>query len=393
MSWSPRSSAAGSRSRVTGDDDQTLGSAPGGGADALARFASSRPDAAVLTLSRSLRCSQRVLDGARALVATDPDRIDKQLTGAGSGEVACWRAANGRAQAQHAAAELEHLLGRDGVDPGRCAVLVRSLADEGEAVAVALAERGVRHHLVGADTLFERTEGRDVLAWLRLLTDPRDATAVVRALARPPIELPSADIARVVQISRRRKLDMVAALAAATESPQLAPEARERIASFLATWRAASSALEHTRADLFVHRLIERLGLRRNQLFTAAPDVVERLLDLARLGELATEYMRRVPRASAREFASYLAVLADAGLGVRDAESAPQPGSVSVMADRGRRRARVRVRVRARPARGCARARRAPSRSRCPPDLAARRTGRPATQGPRRVRGACCTSR
>ena len=68
-----------------------------------------------------------------------------------------------------------------------------------------------------------------MLAWMRLLVDPHDAAAVVRALARPPIELRSVDIARCTQIARRRKLDMVSALAAAIEAPQVPPEARERI--------------------------------------------------------------------------------------------------------------------------------------------------------------------
>src|SRR5204863_94525 len=110
------------------------------------------------------------------------------------------------------------------------------------------------------------------------LVDPSDAGAVVRALARPPIELRAADLARCIQISRRRKLDMVSALVAATESPQLPPEARERVLGFLKLHRQAAVALDTTRADLFVHRLIERLGLRRQQLFAAQADVVERLV-------------------------------------------------------------------------------------------------------------------
>ena len=122
-----------------------------------------------------------------------------------------------------------------------------------------------------------------MLAWLRLLVDPADAGAVVRALARPPVELRSVDLARCIQIARRRKLDMVSALVAATESPQLPPEARERILAFLKLHRAAARALDTTRPDLFVHRLIERLGLRRQQLFAAQADVVERLRNLSRL--------------------------------------------------------------------------------------------------------------
>lgn len=96
----------------------------------------------------------------------------------------------------------------------------------------------------------ERAEVRDVLAWTRLLADPSDASAVVRALARPPIELRQVDVARVIQIARRRKLDMVSALRSAIESPRLGPEARARIQRFLELHRAAIEALDAARPDL-----------------------------------------------------------------------------------------------------------------------------------------------
>ena len=154
------------------------------------------------------------------------------------GEVAFWRCANERAQAQSVAADIERLIAREGVSPrGRSRCSCPRSPREGQAVAVALEERAVPHRLVGEAAFFQRAEIRDVLAWLRLLADPSDAAAVVRALARPPIELRSVDIARCTQIARRRKLDMVAALAAATESPQVPPEARERIRVFLKLYR------------------------------------------------------------------------------------------------------------------------------------------------------------
>ena len=63
-----------------------------------------------------------------------------------------------------------------------------------------------------------------------------------------------------------------------------------------------------------MHRLIERLGLRRQQLFAAQADVVERLRALARFGELASAYVRRAPQATPREFARQIAAVADFGL-------------------------------------------------------------------------------
>src|SRR5205814_7080632 len=111
-----------------------------------------------------------------------------------------------------------------------------------QAIGVALEERAVAHRLVGAAAFFQRAEIRDVLAWLRLLVDPADAGAVVRALARPPVELRSVDLARCIQIARRRKLDMVSALVAATEPTQIAPKRRESSPPLLKRHRAAGHA-------------------------------------------------------------------------------------------------------------------------------------------------------
>ena len=213
------------------------------------------------------------------------------------------------------------------------ASLVRSLRDEGRQVALAFEERAIALRAVGEADFFAQAEVRDVLAWLRLLADPSDAGAVVRALARPPVALRSVDIARCVQIARRRKLDMVSALRAATESPQLPPEAREHIHAFLRLYREAAGTLDSARPDLFVHRLVDRLGLRRQQVFSAQADVVERLVNLARLGELASSYAQRAPHATPRDFARYAAAVADAGLREEDGAGAPPPpGAVQLMA-------------------------------------------------------------
>ncbi len=86
---------------------------------------------------------------------------------------------------------------------------------------------------------------------------------------------------------------MVSACEAALESPQIPPEGRERIQAFLKLYGEASAALEERRADVFVRRLIERVGLRRQRLFAAEPEVAERLLGLSRLAELASAWARR----------------------------------------------------------------------------------------------------
>jgi DNA helicase II / ATP-dependent DNA helicase PcrA len=174
--------------------------------------------------------------------------------------------------------------------------------------------------------VFQRAEVRDVLAWLRLLIEPKDAAAAVRALGRPPVELPQVDLARVVQIARRRRLDVVAALESATESAQLPPPTRERIQSFRELHSWAMEALDREPPAQFVEHLIERLGLRRRQLFAAqARDVEQRLAGLDRLCELAEDFARRSPGATPRQLAAHLAAVSRGGPPESRAPEAQRP--------------------------------------------------------------------
>ena len=307
------------------DPDQAIFRFRGAATKNVDDFRAEWPAATVARLETSYRSRQNILDAALAIVP------EKELHGEPGGEVAFWRCASERAQAQAVAAEVERLIAREDVAPEDVCVLVRSVRGEGQAVAVAFEERAVPYRLSGAAAFFQRAEVRDLLAWLRLLVDPGDAGAVVRALARPPVELRAIDLARVTQIARRRKLDMVAALGAALESPQIPPEARERITHFLRLHRAAAAAIDSTRPDLYVHRLVERLGLRRQLLFAASTEVVERLQNLAKFAELAADYVRRAPQATGRDFARSIAAVADAGLREEEAAAGEQPHGVRVM--------------------------------------------------------------
>jgi len=121
---------------------------------------------------------------------------------------------------------------------------------------------------------------------------------------------------------------MVAACEAALDSPQFQPEARERFQSFLKLYRAAARAMEERRADVFVRRLIERVGLRRQRLFAAQPEVAERLLALSRLAELATAWARREPHGSTRGFVAYLSAVAEAGVEPAGGEEPRTPRAV-----------------------------------------------------------------
>ena len=312
-------------------------------ARAAERLDAALPGADRLRLERAWRLGREQIDIARAVVATGPGRgeeaaaagphgsADPWQPGDGGGcEIRYWRSETAQAEAQGVAREIEHLVA-EGTSPETVAVAVADPDRDGQLVASAIEDRGVAVGLTGGSALFRVPEVRDTVAWLRALSDPADGGAVTRALTRPPIQLRSVDLAQLTVIARRRKLDLVSACEAALESPRISPESRERIDSFLSLYRAASGAFDAHRPDAFVRRLIERIGFRRQGMFAARPETAERLLALSRLAEVATDWCRREPSGSTRDFTAFVSALSETGLEPSSGPRIPTTGKVRVV--------------------------------------------------------------
>jgi DNA helicase-2/ATP-dependent DNA helicase PcrA len=280
---------------------------------ALIGFARTHPNVRALSLQESLRCAPRLLHAARAIRgdARGGSAISTPGDDAGRGQVSFWRCVDEREQAEVVVTEIERLLDAGARSIG---IVVRSLRRDGRSLVGALKNRAVPYCVAPASELFEHAEVRDLLAWLRLLADPCDRNAAIRLLTRSPVELRPVDLARVVQVARRRKLDMPSALAVALDVPQVPPEARERVADFAGCYTELASAFEELGPAELVHKLIERAGLRGARLLAGSEHELEGLLGLARVEELARHFVSFAPPGSARDFAAYLGAAADAGL-------------------------------------------------------------------------------
>ncbi len=229
------------------------------------------------------------------------------------GEIRFWRCADERVEALAVAADIERLVFHDEVPPRRIAVLLPDALGEARELLSALQERAIPHRPHGAGAMLQRAEIRDALAWMRLLIDPGDAGAAVRALIRPPIEMRHVDLAQVVQIARRRRLDVVAALPAAVESPQVPPQARERVHRFLELHSEAAIALAEMAPQRFLDQLLDRLGAVRGGPLSASSTLAQRGASLAWLQAQARAFCRRYPWADGREMVLRLLAVAESG--------------------------------------------------------------------------------
>ncbi len=176
--------AAGNLTAV-GDEDQGIYRWRGADLDNVLNFEASFPGAAVRKLERNYRSTQTILDASGSLVANNRLRRGKRLwTEAGAGEkVELYKA---RDERDEAAWIVNTLLGLgDGNRPSDLAILVRTNAQT-RALEEELLRLKVPYTLVGGVRFYDRAEIKDLVAYLRVVRNPRDEISFDRILNQPP---------------------------------------------------------------------------------------------------------------------------------------------------------------------------------------------------------------
>jgi ATP-dependent DNA helicase UvrD/PcrA len=178
---------AGADGNVTavGDEDQGIYRWRGADLDNILRFEESFPGAVVRKLERNYRSTQTILDVSGALIAHNVNRRGKRLwTDGGAGERAeLYRASDEGDEARWIVETLEGLRKRHRL--GEMAVLVRTNAQT-RAIEDELLKQEVPYSLVGGVRFYDRAEIKDLVAYLRVLRNPRDSFSLARIFNQPP---------------------------------------------------------------------------------------------------------------------------------------------------------------------------------------------------------------
>jgi DNA helicase II / ATP-dependent DNA helicase PcrA len=255
---------------VVGDDDQSIYGWRGADVTNILGFDHRFPGARLIRLERNYRSTRRILDAANAVIAENVRRKGKTLrTEAAAGElVTLVESADERDEADWVASEIEARLAVEpDLSPRDFVVLYRTNAQSRE-LERALVERGIPYRIVGGTRFYERREIMDVLAYLRLISNPRDAQAFERV-----VNYPRRGIGQVAQ-------DRLREWAASTGSSLLAAAGRAREAPAMTP--AASAALERFAASM--------AGFRERAVRQGAGEVVEQVVaDTGILVALAEE--------------------------------------------------------------------------------------------------------
>ncbi len=171
---------------AVGDDDQSIYGWRGAEVRNMRDFQNDFPSCRIVRLEENYRSSQLILDAANAAIARNVGRLGKTLRTrrAGGESVTVVASADERDEAEWIARELAKRSAAGEWSLEDMAVLYRTNA-QSRALEEACRRAGVAYRVVGAISFYERREVKDLLAYLRLVANPADDEAFLRAVAVP----------------------------------------------------------------------------------------------------------------------------------------------------------------------------------------------------------------
>lgn len=268
---------------VVGDDDQSIYAWRGAAVDNILSFARHFDGAREVVLDQNYRSTNSILRAANAVIVNNAARKEKELWSAsGEGEpveiVACSTAED---EAEFVAHTIQRMVyeGRSFED---FAVLYRSNT-QSRIFEETLALEKVPYRLVGGQSLFDKKEVRDALAFLSVVQNPFDEVSLRRIINVPPRGIGPATVQRLTQYAEENGMALWSAMGRAEHVPELDTRARGAISEFLELMQRHAYELREASAHGLgdaVERFLEALDL-RDHILTAddAPKISARRLE------------------------------------------------------------------------------------------------------------------
>jgi ATP-dependent DNA helicase UvrD/PcrA len=274
---------------VVGDEDQSIYRWRGADVSILLSFSRDFPAARVIKLERNYRSTQNILDAAGAVVANNPERLGKSLSGqkGPGGNLRYFEGRDAQAEAEFIAGDLERILNDD--PDQTCAVEFRTNF-QSRAFEEVFRRRGLRYKLVGGFSFYNRAEVKDALAYVRLAMHPEDDISLLRVLNIPPRGIGKTTVDALRESARIDGTPLWAAIEKFVSGAS-AGRAVTPLRAFQELIRKLQDALATEEAPKFLHTVLEESGYMAMLKDRNTPEDVARLENLEELARALADGM------------------------------------------------------------------------------------------------------
>ena len=194
---------------VVGDADQSIYGWRGADMRNIMNFEKDYPEATVILLEQNYRSTKNILAAANAVIENNLTRKKKELwTDNPTGDrITIYEGATEKNEAAYIVREVERLHTMFHVKYGDIAVLYRTNA-QSRNIEEAFYATGVPYAMVGSVRFYDRREIKDIIAYLRVIYNPRDTLSLLRIINVPRRGLGPTSIARMMETAEEYRISL-----------------------------------------------------------------------------------------------------------------------------------------------------------------------------------------
>ncbi|MET7369634.1 DNA helicase PcrA [Streptomyces sp. NPDC005566] len=303
---------------VVGDADQSIYAFRGATIRNILQFEEDYPDAKTIMLEQNYRSTQTILSAANAVIERNESRRPKNLwTNAGAGtRITGYVADTEHDEAQFVADEIDRLTDAGDAKAGDVAVFYRTNA-QSRVFEEIFIRVGLPYKVVGGVRFYERKEVRDVLAYLRVLSNPEDTVPLRRILNVPKRGIGDRAEAMIDALSMREKISFPQALRRVDEAYGMAARSSNAVKRFNTLMEELRTIVESGAGPAVVlEAVMERTGYLAELQASTDPQDETRIENLQELAAVALEFEQERAQdegaGTLAEFLEKVALVADA---------------------------------------------------------------------------------
>jgi len=245
-----------------GDDDQSIYAWRGANPDNLLQLGVDYPSLEIVKLEQNYRCSNRVLRAANALIAHNPHEHPKTLwSDQADGErIRVWECKDSAHEAEKVADRI-HFLHESREAPWSDFCILFRGNHQSRPLEKALQLLRVPYHITGGTAFLDRGEVKDAMAWLRLIANPEDDAAFLRAIQSPQRGVGGTTLAKLAELAQHAHLPLSRAAESIGLTKQLPARTGTAVQGFVDIVRSLRGEAQRLPPAQLVRALNERSGL------------------------------------------------------------------------------------------------------------------------------------
>jgi DNA helicase II / ATP-dependent DNA helicase PcrA len=217
---------------VVGDEDQSIYKWRGADIRNILDFENDFKDARVVKLEENYRSTRNIISASSSLIAKNTERKAKKLfTGNNEGEkvyiASLW---NDSREADYICDEISKRI-REGFKYEEAAIFYRINAQSRQ-LEENLRRNSIPYRIIGGIKFYDRMEIRDLIAYLRVIVNPRDTVSLERIINVPSRGIGKASLEKILNWSKAKGISLYDALSYIKEVDGVNEGARTKISNF-----------------------------------------------------------------------------------------------------------------------------------------------------------------